>query len=251
MKYYEMISGATFVGIGTDLDFCCYQSKHNVILKCGIDKAQFIMYNNELFHATWMVSVRGVPIDYTTVDIMEISENDYNELASKVEQGEEIDTGIEEDVYVEEPVEEPPTNQQIATLEYLKSAKIIEMNTKCNQTITHGFDVVLSDEESHHFSLTTQDQLNLITLSTQIAAGEQQIPYHADDEMCKFYSVADIMTIIQTATQYKTYHVTYFNSLKAYIKSLDDANDVAMIEYGSEIPEEYCSDILKMMMVNE
>lgn len=247
MKFYEIINGVNFVGIGSALNFCRYQSKHNIILSCNVQEAQFIMFNEQLYHDNWMVSVKNVPVQYTQVEVIEISEEEYNELAEKIEQGQEIEMGIEEEIYIEEPIEESLTNQQIATLEFLKNQKLIEMNSKCNQIITSGFDTVLSDGENHHFSLTTQDQLNLITLSTQIAAGETQIPYHADDEMCRFFSVADIMTIIQKATEYKTYHVTYFNSLKAYIKSIDNANDVAMIEYGVEIPEEYCSDILKMM----
>lgn len=103
----------------------------------------------------------------------------------------------------------------------------------------------MSDGQSYHFSLTTQDQLNLITLSSLVVSGQTEIPYHADGELCRYYSVEDINTILNTTTAFKTYHVTYFNSLKAYVESLATIEEISAIEYGCVIPEEYQSDILK------
>lgn len=81
-----------------------------------------------------------------------------------------------------------------------------------------------------------------------MAAGETSIPYHADGELCKFYSTDDITTISTGATNFKTYHVSYFNSLKSYIESLDDIETISAITYGSEIPSEYMSDVLKVLV---
>lgn len=130
----------------------------------------------------------------------------------------------------------------------IKDAKIEEMSNTCSNVITNGFDVKLSDGEVHHYSLTTQDQLNLITLSTMAAAGENDIPYHADGELCKYYSAEDIGIITYAATSHKTYHVTYFNSLKAYIASLENIADILNITYGVDIPADYQSDILKQLI---
>mgnify|MGYP003294047101 CR=1 FL=1 len=77
------------------------------------------------------------------------------------------------------------------------------------------------------------------------------IPYHADGELCKMYSASDAMLILDKATEFKTYHTTYFNSLKAYINSLDDIMSIRAINYGDVIPDEYQSDILKGMISNE
>ena len=130
----------------------------------------------------------------------------------------------------------------------LTHASLLKQGVACSNVITGGFDVVLSDNESHHFSLTTQDQLNLITVTTLMASGETSIPYHADGELCKFYSPDD-MTIISTgATNFKTYHVSYFNSLKSYIESLNDIETISAITYGFEIPSEYMSDVLKVLV---
>lgn len=133
-------------------------------------------------------------------------------------------------------------------IDSIRTAKIAEMSVTCNKLICQGFDVILSDGEKHHFSLTTQDQLNMITLSTMVASGEQVIPYHADGESCQWFSASDITTIINAATEFKTYHITYFNSLKLFIESMIDIQAIKEITYGSYIDEEYQSEVLKTLM---
>jgi len=118
------------------------------------------------------------------------------------------------------------------------------MSMTCRHIIEAGFDIELSDREVHHFSLDTQDQLNLITLSA-LAETQELIPYHADGEICKFYSAAEIKTIVAGATQFKMYHTTYYNALKAYINSLETIEEIAAVTYGMELPEEFQSDVLK------
>lgn len=135
-----------------------------------------------------------------------------------------------------------------ASVEYLQNQKIAEMSTICNETIINGFDLVLSDGIKYHFSLTTQDQLNLITLSAEISAGAFAIPYHADDGLCKYYSASDMLKIIEMARNFKMYHTTYFNSLKAYIKSISNKEDIEKVWYGMTLDAEYQSDVLKEFM---
>lgn len=187
-------------------------------------------------------------IKYKKVQIIQIDESEYNALYQAIDNGEEIENQQEQ----EQVPEEAPIDQIYeTTFEFVQSSKIKEMSGICNQIITNGFDVILSDGEQHHFSLTIQDQLNLITLSTLVSSGEQEIAYHADGELCKYYSAQDIMTIIAKATEFKTYHVTYFNSLKAYIEAIDNIEDISRIGYGIDIPEEYQSEILKGMITND
>lgn len=136
----------------------------------------------------------------------------------------------------------------ITNLDEIKTSKIKELSTECNKTIINGFDVVLSDNNKYHFSLTYEDQINLITLSGMVQAGEKYIPYHADDGECKYYSTEDMNHIITVGTTFKTYHTTYFNSLKMFVNSLTDNETVRSIEYGINIPDEYQSDVLKQLM---
>lgn len=244
MKYYKVISDSIFVGIGTDSDMRRYQLKHRVFLACTPEQAQYIQVGDNLYHAQWMLP-ETINNTGKLVDVIEISETEYDALYSAIESGEEIQ--IEDEPTQEEEIPIIDENTEI-TVEFIKSRKIIEMSATCSSVITNGFDVVLSDGESHHFSLTTQDQLNLITLTTMVASGETNIPYHADGELCKFYSPDDIIKISTGATNFKTYQVSYFNSLKAYIESMNDIESISAITYGIQIPEEYMSDVLKVLL---
>lgn len=193
-----------------------------------------------------MVPVTTDKFAYEIVDIIRIDKDEYDILYEAVENGDEIEVEQEQVIPEEPPIIDP--NEE-TTIDYVKSSKIATLSNTCNAVITHGIDVQLSDGNTYHFSLTTQDQLNLITLSTLIAAGQTEIPYHADGELCRYYSVEDITIITETATAHKTYHVTYFNSLKAWVNAMDSINDIAAVQYGATIPEEYQSDILKEMLL--
>lgn len=244
MNYYKLINGENFVGIASQLDFREYQKKHNILLACEEETAQYVQSEYALYHANWMKPVITDRFPYTTVEMISIGEEEYNTLHEAIEAGKDIvvepDLPVEESPLPTDPIEE-------ITIDYVKMQKINEMNNICNKVITNGFDTVLSDGGTHHFSLTTQDQLNLITLSTLVESGENSIPYHADGELCKFYSAEDVRTIIAMATSFKTYHVSYFNALRAYIESLDTIESIMVVMYGTIIPEEYQSEVLKAL----
>jgi hypothetical protein len=187
-------------------------------------------------------------ISYETVDVIKIDKEEYDILLKAIGDGEEITVEPEQP----EPVEPPPVDEnEEVTVEYVKNRKIAEMSAACNSVITNGFDVKLSDENTYHFSLTTQDQLNLITLSAMVSSGETAIPYHADGELCKFYSAEDITTIVSTATAFKTFQVSYYNALRAYVESMTDITSIGTVTYGIAIPEEYQSDVLKALIAQQ
>lgn len=244
MNYYKLISGENFIGIATQLDFREFQCKHSVLLACAENRAQYVQCADTYYRANWMVPVITDEIHYETVDVIQIDKDEYDILLKAVDSGEEIVVEPEQP----EPVETPPVDaDEQATVEYVKERKITEMSAMCNTVITGGFDVELSDGETHHFSLTTQDQLNLITLSSMVASGETAIPYHADGELCKFYTPEDITTIISTATEFKTYQVSYYNALRAYVETMTDIEQIGSVTYGTGIPKEYQSDVLKAL----
>lgn len=134
-----------------------------------------------------------------------------------------------------------------ATLEDVKKAKIEYLDSTCENTIYAGTDVMLTDGSVEHFTLDAKDQLDLSGIGLQLLQGAEQIAWHKDDETesCKFYSAADGTAIIQTLTLFRTYHITYFRDLRIYVNSLTDIDSVNAIEYGSVIPDEYKSDVLK------
>lgn len=244
MMFYKIIANGQFVGIGTSYDLRKFQKKHSILVTSLENDAQYIQVNELLYRDSWFAKLTTQIFEYTNASIISISENEYNSLADAIQSNEEVAIAEKEfdNKNEEEYIIDP--NEEI-TIEYLKSSKISEMNLCCNNVITNGFDVVLSDKKTHHFSLTIQDQLNIMTLSTLIGDGQELISYHADGELCKYYSVSDIQKIIKSAIDFKTFQITYFNSLKLYIMALNDYNSISEIEYGSEIPLEYQSDTLK------
>lgn len=246
MTYYKLINGAHFVGIATQHNFRMFQHKHKILLACDEENAQYIECNDSFYRANWMVPITTDIISYETVEVINIDEEEYNILLAAVESGDEI---IPEPEPTEPDDDTPPVDEnEEVTVEYVKTMKLAEMSNACNTVIAKGFDAVLSDGETYHFSLTTQDQLNLITLSTMLASGETAIPYHADNELCKFYSADDVSTIITAATALKTYQVSYFNALKAYIESMYTIEEINAVVYGIEIPADYQSDVLKYLL---
>ena len=161
-------------------------------------------------------------------------------------------------VYVEpepmpEPEPEPEPEPYEPTLEDSQEAKVAEMNMAQQGIIATGVDVVLADGTTEHFTLEDHDQTSLVGLQSQVAAGEENIPWHTSNEAehCKFYSNADMGRITTTAMAYVTWHVTYFRDLRIYIRSLESKEDVEKVIYGMDIPEAYQSEPLKAMMAQK
>lgn len=250
MIYYKILKDREFIGIGTSYDLRVYQPKHDILLVADEDVAQYIQIKDQLYRDDWFKLLNTNSIEYEIANISVISEDEYKQLLEAIDKGEEISIPIKADNIIAANDNVIVNEEEIITLEYLKTQKIKEMSHICNQTITNGFDITLSDGKEHHFSLTTQDQLNLITLSAMVTAGETTIPYHADGELCKNFSINDMENVIHTATVFKTYHTTYYNSLKEFIESIQDRNEVSNIYYGITIPNEYQSEILKELLSN-
>lgn len=190
---------------------------------------------NTIYHVDGWINFNET---YMTVDIQEISKEEYLALKEALETEKEID---------DTPVEEPEITDD-ETFEYIKEMKIAQMSKVCNETITAGFEVELSDGELHHFDLTTEDQINFVSLKDMVDKGADAAPYHASDELCVFFSAEDIYKIVQVGGDFKTYHVTYFNSLKDYIKSMTTLEELKNVEYGMEIPVEHQSEVLQYLM---
>ena len=243
MTYYKVIRDNNIIGVGTSYELRKYQKKHNILIVANNDTAEYIQINNKLYRDNWFKSITSYDIQCEVAEISVIEKEEYQQLFETIKKGEKITITEPNNNYVEEIETVDPITA--ITVDYLKSEKIKETSYMCNQIITNGFDIVLSDNIAYHFSLTIQDQLNLITLSTMISNGETEIPYHADGQLCKIFSAEDMTNIIQMATIFKTYHTTYYNSLKSYIQSLDTREEIGKVSYGMNIPNEYQSEVLK------
>ena len=150
-------------------------------------------------------------------------------------------------VYVPPADPEPvtPPEPYEPTLAELQAAKKQEISQACEQIIYAGISVTLADGTVEHFALTEHDQLNLFGKQAQLAAGTEQLEYHSDGKPCRYYSAADMQTIIAAAMQHVSYHTTYCNAVNMWIAGCESTEEVQAIYYGADVPEEYQSDVLK------
>lgn len=242
MKYFKIIQDEIIIAAITSNNFMRYLSVTDCFVRANEQVGEYATYKGQFYRSTWMQPIVKV-VSYIEAYILEIEEEEYNALVKALETNEIIvdeeinDNPPEEHNYVD-PIQE-------ITLEFIRSSKLKEISYSCRQTIESGFDMILRGETCH-FSLTTQDQFNLMSLK-EMAATSQLIPYHADGEECVFYTPEEINEIISAANNFKTYQITYHNALKGYVNALETIEEIAAVEYGMDIPEEYKTDVLKVL----
>ena len=134
------------------------------------------------------------------------------------------------------------------TVEEAKPAKIAEIKQVCESYIYAGTDVTYSDGTTEHFTYTLADQSNISEMFTAIMAGATEFPYHADGEICKVYSKAQIVTIYGTLSLFKAEATTYHNSLKAQINAMTDIDTINAVKFNETALEgEYLENYKAMM----
>ena len=169
--------------------------------------------------------------DFNVVSIAEIDNEEFNRLLSLLNSKQEI-------------------SADVTALEKAKSEKIKRLSNICKNTITAGFSIKLSDGEIYNFKLTTEDQLNLMMLETQLSTDSELFIYHATDQPCRFFSREDMTKIIQAFKSYTLYHTTYFNAAKQYIKSLTAIEKVNLFTYGTDVSDIIDNTVLKQILKN-
>ena len=146
------------------------------------------------------------------------------------------------------------SNQEVSVddsaLAKAKQQMIARISNICKNKITSGFSLTLSDGESYSFKLTTEDQLNLMSIEGQLNAGAETFIYHATNQPCKFFSREDMLKIINAFKRYTLYHTTYFNVAKQYINSLKSTEKVNMFTYGTDVSEMVTDITLKQILKN-
>lgn len=125
-------------------------------------------------------------------------------------------------------------SSRAVTLEEAVSNKLSELSSICEDTIKNGIEV-----NGYRYSMTDQDQINLEVLKGAINDGATQVAYHADDESCRMYDKDEFMQIYLSCASHKIHHITYFNQLKRYTKSLNNVEEIMDITYGQELTGVY------------
>lgn len=231
--YYKLLREGKIVDAVDGLDFVRFQKRNGIFLTCSEEQAQAVISSGG--GRIWMLmNVDDERIaNYPAVEYSEIGELEY--LA--------IRKALEENVSVED-VQPQESFEDDVSVEFLKEKKIEQMSAFCRASIVAGFDIILSDGQTYHFSLELEDQIKISKLADKAKAGETLLPWHPDDDWCVFFPAEDILAINDRMEALETFHTTYFNSLKMYIRSLQTVEAVTAVEYGMDIPEEYQSVVL-------
>lgn len=128
-------------------------------------------------------------------------------------------------------------------IETIRSIKINLMSNICQSLIEQGIDI-----NNSHYSLTSNDQVELIKLQS-LAKESSLLPvyYHADGEKYRLYSNEEFLNIVNTAFNWITFHRTYFNLLKSEIEEMSNAKEIMDINYGVPL-NDHNMDVLSSIM---
>ena len=164
------------------------------------------------------------------VELAEITEEEFNRLMGLLNSNQEI-------------------SADESALAAAKRDKLTALSGNCKNKIVSGFSVELSDGEQS-FKLTTEDQLNLIQIENQLAAGETYFIYHATDMPCRIYQKEDMYKIVRAFRKHVLYHTTYYNAVKQYINSVVDIEKVNLFYYGMDVSDTVSDPVLRQILKN-
>ena len=106
------------------------------------------------------------------------------------------------------------------------SQKKSELSEECEKAIVAGVDV-----GDAHYSLTIEDQANILAL-TPLAQAGNSVFYHSDSNMCCEYSPDEFNKIVNAVTAHKTLQTTYCNLLMRQVEEMSDVEEIKAVEYG-------------------
>jgi len=247
-EWFKVIKDGQLIGVATDQNFARYSGKSGRIHICKAMDGQYIVVDDHFYRDDWMLPLNPNDCsEFEEATVISIKEKEYD-ILSKSDSSEPIN--VLQIVNNEPEVGKKSLDEvNTVTIEFVRSRKLAELSEICENTISSGFDLVLSDGVSHHFSMSLQDQMNLVGLQRSLDRNEDPI-YHADGELMQFYSIEDAQDILAGANKWKNYHIALYNSLKNWINSLTDIEIINEIAYDSSIPEEYCSVVLLSLSEN-
>lgn len=133
------------------------------------------------------------------------------------------------------------THEEITAqfLPSIKQSKIAELSNMCNESINQGMEIQLSAEVKEYFTYSIDDQANISEMFNALILGAESYPYHASGAECRMYTPSEIVTMYSSLSGLKTHHLTYYNQLRAYVESLNDAKAIQAVTYGQELTGDY------------
>ena len=117
-------------------------------------------------------------------------------------------------------------------LDEIRADKLSELSASCNDAITAGMDVETT-QGTEHFSLQETDQINLTTALSAVQSGAAGYPYHADGQLCRLFTAAEIQAIAEASVKHKLYHTTLCNHLLTWARRAETKEELSGITYSA------------------
>ena len=168
--------------------------------------------------------------DKPLTKVQEVSEKEFVELLAQLEKNQSI-------------------SADSSALQIAKNKKLRELSDICKTKIIEGFSIKLLDDNYYNFKLTTEDQLNLMLIESQINKGESFFIYHSTNEPCKIYMKEDMIKIIDAFRKHVLYHTTYFNAAKQYLSNATDISLINNFTYGTDIAKYVNNNTIKQILL--
>lgn len=141
-------------------------------------------------------------------------------------------------------IEEEPDDRQ---LDEIRADKLAELSASCNAAITDGMDVETT-QGTEHFSLQETDQINLTTALSAVQSGAAGYPYHADGQLCRLFTAAEIQAIAAASVRHKLYHTTLCNHLLTWARRAETKEELSGITYAADgMPEDLATNMASVL----
>ena len=132
-------------------------------------------------------------------------------------------------------------------LEEIRADKLAELSDACNAAITAGMDVETT-QGTEHFSLQETDQINLTTALSAVQSGATNYPYHADGQLCRLFTAAEIQAIAAASVRHKLYHTTLCNHLLTWARRAETKEELSGITYAADgLPEDLAANMAAVL----
>ena len=132
-------------------------------------------------------------------------------------------------------------------LDEIRTDKLAELSTACNDAITAGMDVETT-QGTEHFALQETDQINLTTALSAVQSGASGYPYHADGQLCRLFTAAEIQAIAAASVRHKLYHTTLCNHLLTWTRRAENKEELSGITYAADgMPDDLAANMAAVL----
>ena len=120
--------------------------------------------------------------------------------------------------------------------------KVQSLREECQRKIVDGIEV-----GGKHYSYDASDQANIANLVGMAKEMQVSLPYHADNESCRLFTVEELIALYTLQEFNVTYQTTYYNQAKLMVEAMTNWEDWDQFSYGSPLTGKYLETFNAMM----